>query len=56
MPTTLIRVEPFAEVFVAVANNHLTGSELIEKLRLDAQVGSSDPIFLGNAVDGSPGR
>jgi single-stranded-DNA-specific exonuclease len=31
-------VEPFTEAFVAVANNRLTGSELIEKLRLDAQV------------------
>lgn len=32
------RVEAFTEAFVAEANNRLTGHDLVEKLRLDAQV------------------
>ncbi len=33
------QVESFAEAFVDVANRRLTGDDLVEKLRLDAQVG-----------------
>lgn len=32
------RVEQFAKAFVKIANNRLTGDDLVEKLRLDAQV------------------
>jgi len=32
------RVEAFTEAFVAEANNRLTGDDLVDKLRLDAQV------------------
>lgn len=31
-------VEPFTKAFVAVANNRLTGDDLVDKLRLDAEV------------------
>ncbi len=31
-------IEPFTEAFVEIANNRLTGDDLVEKLRLDAQV------------------
>lgn len=33
------RVESFTEAFVGVANQKLTGDDLVEKLRLDAQIG-----------------
>jgi len=32
------RVEPFTEAFVEVANNRLTGDDLVPKLRLDAEI------------------